>query len=777
MLFRTKSISQGRYLFLCALFFILTVAGLPATGQTDGSRKWDGQTMKKPENLHLKPIELVLPEDGKQLPNYGNTSNRNNNHQFLGFKWRRPTNISDPIKYKFFFFEIGSVQKSIEQAFEENELFETSAFDDFNVRNNPYPPFTDPIIYSFSLSDPAWHKDYKSFNPIGKKYAWYVEAYAEKFDEKVHWIGDKLVARSPIWVFSFPSDLAMGGDNNSIDTTKMDALRNSLETNKIDISGSFKSSAFTWPAGLPDPKFEWMSIMDPDEIKPYELSSMIEVAGFVVSPWDPKKISGKDVPFVHPFGFDWELCIAPDPQYYNLLTSTNLPQEVNTGPYGMDSEYGEFSASAKKANIFMPKGCLGMEIDNGLLPEWYRPLDGDRVGMLGKWIIDAGHSDFHTEIHQPVLIGSTSKNVSSIQSLFRQLPPLKKGATLSKFISPPFHPSQRMEPDNATLIARVAEEIARIAKDASAIKRKCLEGCASGWNLAGSVFSGGASGTACALACVINDADLNKVAPLQAHPKIINPPYSGNSRTVKYTVQLAEPRECHLDQLKYRFNFVTRSGVEVDLKKNGKDKIDVLITLGKLKAASLPNRKDDTWTSARLKQMEKGDGFGTFWETLTDLKAYAGVYEAFVDPSGPGDLMKVIAAMEFVKIVGKVLEKGIVTDIYDAPQPISQYDDRVFGGDLDKIDGTTWNYNSKGPNEPYKSNAGKPYSVDDSQPFPVYGWLTLGWEHRQHKHAQIAFGGKTLRDLPLPPPGHPKPSGYSPAIDKQKLSEFGLGTF
>ena len=43
-------------------------------------------------------------------------------------------------------------------------------------------------------------------------------------------------------------------------------------------------------------------------------------------------------------------------------------------------------------------------MENRLIPGPYRVKTGDRVAVFGRWIVDTGHPDFHTEIHPPLLL-------------------------------------------------------------------------------------------------------------------------------------------------------------------------------------------------------------------------------------------------------------------------------------------------------------------------------------------------------------------------------------
>jgi len=134
-----------------------------------------------------------------------------------------------------------------------------------------------------------------------------------------------------------------------------------------------------------------------------------------------------DIPFTHPFGNDVEFYVVPDAQYLNLLGLTNTPLYNTIFQLGSN---GEYQAGIQKAVASSPAGLglrraqstfatasmqqlpptymgvLGIEADPVNVPPEYQPLDGDRVVVFGRWIIDSGHDDFHTEIHPPLLLVS-----------------------------------------------------------------------------------------------------------------------------------------------------------------------------------------------------------------------------------------------------------------------------------------------------------------------------------------------------------------------------------
>jgi hypothetical protein len=153
----------------------------------------------------------------------------------------------------------------------------------------------------------------------------------------------------------------------------------------------------------------------------------------------------------HPFGFDYDVAIAPDEDYWQLLARGNQESIhldsrgltpsgcLKPNPAGQTAiggfedivypylhatrpvenpvdnpTFGWCSPDFKCrciANADCPDGgvcqgavgglgfdtrlpgTLGMEIDHDLIPESYLPRDGDRVAVFGRWIVDCGHGD------------------------------------------------------------------------------------------------------------------------------------------------------------------------------------------------------------------------------------------------------------------------------------------------------------------------------------------------------------------------------------------------
>jgi hypothetical protein len=149
--------------------------------------------------------------------------------------------------------------------------------------------------------------------------------------------------------------------------------------------------------------FEWVSVLNPT----LEQDDEVGVAGFAAA----VEVSTADLPFTHPFGGDFEFAIVPDAGYTNLLAPSNVPPaNSNT-----DSQVRE--AFSQVRSLGLPSvGAFAMEVEAGMVPTPYRAILGDRVAVYGRWIIDDGHNDFHSEIHPPlVLARAQAVNAQGVQ--------------------------------------------------------------------------------------------------------------------------------------------------------------------------------------------------------------------------------------------------------------------------------------------------------------------------------------------------------------------------
>jgi hypothetical protein len=183
----------------------------------------------------------------------------------------------------------------------------------------------------------------------------------------------------------------------------------------------------------PDVLYEWGSVApDPATITP--------AVGTVVATHE----ATADFPFAHPFGFDANTYVVPDPDWMPLLSCGNKP---SLNQCATDSNYEDVC----HAQGFAPpdlkeKGVLVVETDQGFLPRNYRPLPGERVAVHGTWIVDCGHKDHHAEIHPPLLTARAGVNAA--------------GQLRATFLGRPYTVKQTYEPDSAPFLPHALGQIA-----------------------------------------------------------------------------------------------------------------------------------------------------------------------------------------------------------------------------------------------------------------------------------------------------------------------------
>ena len=103
-------------------------------------------------------------------------------------------------------------------------------------------------------------------------------------------------------------------------------------------------------------------------------------------------LSDKDVPFDHPFGFDWNLDVFVDPEFQALVAPDNQNALTPDVTQALDA-------------LGLPhSSVMHVETDQDLMPESFRAQAGDRVAVFGRWIVDCGHDPFTSEIHPPLLL-------------------------------------------------------------------------------------------------------------------------------------------------------------------------------------------------------------------------------------------------------------------------------------------------------------------------------------------------------------------------------------
>jgi hypothetical protein len=395
------------------------------------------------------------------------------------------------------------------------------------------------------------------------------------------------------------------------------------------------------------PPWEWVSVYDQSAEKEGSLNNpMVGLTGWVVIPELPgvpnPKLSQGDVWFVHPFGFDFEFYIVPDPQYQSLLAASNTGVTPGTG--AQDSDLVAANGAAHQIGLDAPTGVLGVETDQGLVPPLFQNLitNGARIATFGRWIVDCGHNDFHTEIHAPLLMAVATPS------------PPARGArggsqmTSLQMMSRPYTVSQKFAEGN--FIDHLLVEVAKV--------ETTILGIPLSWRV-------------------------------EAHPTIFTTPYEGRP----FIKLLVQPPPIKLNPvlppptLMVSYHFTHRAGVAVQVYNAGDGTVGIAIVLGDLNGAKLPPKHDLTVQWSQLGQK----------------------YSYVIDALQIADIL----TLDILSAI--ILNRGILTDIYDAPSASSPLDNQNVAAPVSVDQIQSW--------------AG--LSQDDSQPFPIYGWLNVWWQDQQ----------------------------------------------
>jgi hypothetical protein len=280
------------------------------------------------------------------------------------------------------------------------------------------------------------------------------------------------------------------------------------------------------------PPWEWTPVLHPAQ----EFDDGTAVSGTALPLSTRGDLSGKDVPFTHPFAaddgsaevnHDAEFGLAPDALYTSLLGPSNFSNAPN-----LDGEYAHARDYATQQLNLAPIGILGVETDGGLvpdadhvgdtahLPDGFRAQPGDRVALLGRWIVDDGHEDFHTEVHPPLLQANARVSTSNPDE------------TDSTLLGRPYLVSQVFD-DGLPLGAHLASELGKAA--------------------------------------------VNPFANIDAHPRLL-PAFEG-VQVLHYVVRPPTNRLSPGDQLLVSYHFTVRDGVTVQVYGDNADAVHIDVTL------------------------------------------------------------------------------------------------------------------------------------------------------------------------------------------------------
>jgi hypothetical protein len=176
---------------------------------------------------------------------------------------------------------------------------------------------------------------------------------------------------------------------------------------------------------------------------------------------------------------------------------------------------------------------------------------------------------------------------------------------------------------------------------------------------------------------------------VEAHPKIITPPYDGRP-WIKLLVQPpSRPHRGPIDvpvpqNLMVNFHFTHRAGVALQVFDAGNGTVGIIIVLADMNPAPLPRNKGQNVEWSQLETLEEAVYIGLEIADVLTLKIASAV----------------------------ILALGIKTDLYEAPNASSPLDNQ--------------NVATPVPIGALPQSAG--LSEDDNQPFPIYGWLNVWWE-------------------------------------------------
>lgn len=310
-----------------------------------------------------------------------------------------------------------------------------------------------------------------------------------------------------------------------------------------------------------DVKREWTQVLAPAE--DYDKFELVGASGWVVRP----QFSSADVPFSHPFGFDWEFAMALDKPKNGLGPFDFLLAAGNKAPGGPsdNSEQKTFEDRATTLGLSVPKGLLAVEMDGGNVPFVFTKdvKQGHRIATFGRWIVDAGHGNFATEIHPPLLMAAAGTN--------------GKDTTRVLFTSRPYLASQVYTTD----LDKIYDDAA--GDDGTFFQHLVKE-----------------------LAKVVGHASLL----VEAHPKIKDHPFRG-AHLLHLVIRPPSPANPLLaQQLSVSFHFTVRNGCAVQVTSSARDTIDVFILLsdGGYHPPPLPARSGKRYSREELDALSAGSG-------------------------------------------------------------------------------------------------------------------------------------------------------------------------
>lgn len=329
-----------------------------------------------------------------------------------------------------------------------------------------------------------------------------------------------------------------------------------LETVSLLSTGGFKNPEFdtsslvwaeqicggafhTWLSGK-DPRYEWTPILN----RTVELEDAdVAISGTAINAHP----SDEDVWFLHPFGNDLNFDVAPDSEYVRLTSPILKP---DPGIHGTDNSI----CKARSQFGLNVSNVLHVEMDSGFVPDGYQAKEGDRVAVLGRWVVDCGHDSYGAEIHPPLLYLTARRNGPD--------------STVASIISRPFLVSQEF--GDGGLYEHLVNELLKIYPP-------------------------------------LLPFPLTK--QVEARPQIIHRPFSGTKLFV-VKIQPPTPRHDPRDQLVVSYQLLVRNGVTVKFFNFGDDAVGLGLVLDEAgyNLAPLPKRENRNISKAEITRVRDDIG-------------------------------------------------------------------------------------------------------------------------------------------------------------------------
>ena len=430
--------------------------------------------------------------------------------------------------------------------------------------------------------------------------------------------------------------------------------------NQTPISSLLTAAAVFHTTNFPVAEREWIQVTAPHE--DYD-DDMVAFSGWLLQP----EISGNDVRFTHPFGFDWECMVALDGAYQSLLAPGN------TKPDGDDGD--QAITDAARLDVPVPAGrLLAVETDGGCVPLAFNPAlnfirIGDRIAVLGRWIVDTGHTAF--------TVDPTPQNPFGTRSYRAEVHPPMLMAIGGTRQQPHGEPMTRIMLTSRPFLVK---QVYSVGTDA--------------------INDDNAPGDGGLLEHLNREIDKLHSASsetIEAHPKIAAKPFRG---VHLFLIRVRPPAASVVGgvlatELQVSFQFTHRTGVAVQVLPAA-DGVVVAVVVNSLTYTPFPLPERQTVVVTK--------------DELQDAKNLV-------------TLEQVVSVLN-INVIGTALTEhalahGIETDAYDVP-------------DVDVIDRSHAAGFVPVGNIP---GGGQGIVVDDSQPYPVFGWI----EVRRH-HPDVVTG-------------------------------------